>query len=272
MRVGLFLGSGLILIMLAVILLGGGTSLFSRPIQYEARFTGVDGLFTGAKVVLGGLNVGRVDNVDLDPETGDIRAVLKVDPKYKDYIRSGTEAEILTQGVLGDKYVGLSIVSRENPVLQAGATIPRKPGGNDLSAVLGKSDQLMTSLNSVALTLDRVLKNFEAETTRGNLFRNLSQASEKLNREMDGLRLKKASQNLTSILEKVNSGTGTIGALINDPGLYDDARSLLGGANRNRIIRNLVRQTVRDGEEGVAEEQTGATSAPMRETPQPKKK
>jgi phospholipid/cholesterol/gamma-HCH transport system substrate-binding protein len=84
--------------------------------------------------------------------------------------------------------------------------------------------------------------------------KNLASATEKLNREVEDLRLKALSRNLGSIVEKINNGTGTLGALVNDPGLYDDAKALMGGANRNRIIRNLVRQTIRKNEESAAEE------------------
>jgi phospholipid/cholesterol/gamma-HCH transport system substrate-binding protein len=73
-----------------------------------------------------------------------------------------------------------------------------------------------------------------------------------VNRELDGMKLKASTEQLHSILEKVNNGTGTLGALVNDPGLYYDARALLGGANRNRIVRNLVRQTIKDAEEDIA--------------------
>ena len=62
------------------------------------------------------------------------------------------------------------------------------------------------------------------------------------------LGLKHDSGVLEAIMEKVNNGTGTIGALVNDPGLYDDLKSLVGGAQRNRLLRNLVRQTIKEGE------------------------
>jgi phospholipid/cholesterol/gamma-HCH transport system substrate-binding protein len=82
--------------------------------------------------------------------------------------------------------------------------------------------------------------------------KNLASATAKLNEGLEGPQLKGAVRNLNGILEKINNGTGTLGALVNDPGLYYDARSLMGGANRNRIIRNLVRQTVRTAEEADA--------------------
>jgi phospholipid/cholesterol/gamma-HCH transport system substrate-binding protein len=75
---------------------------------------------------------------------------------------------------------------------------------------------------------------------------NLAQLSDKLNREFDQIQLRQATRNLNQIFEKINNGTGTIGALVNDPGLYDELRALTGGANRNRIMRNLIRQTIKE--------------------------
>jgi len=44
---------------------------------------------------------------------------------------------------------------------------------------------------------------------------------------------------------------------VNDASLYDDVKSLIGGVNRNRIMRNLVRKTIHDNEEEeVAEKQS----------------
>jgi phospholipid/cholesterol/gamma-HCH transport system substrate-binding protein len=44
-----------------------------------------------------------------------------------------------------------------------------------------------------------------------------------------------------SILEKVDEGEGTIGLLLNDPTLYDDLKSLVGGAQRSLMVRSLIR-------------------------------
>ena len=82
--------------------------------------------------------------------------------------------------------------------------------------------------------------------------KNLASASEKLDKELDQLHLKSSMTNLNAILGKINNGTGTLGALVNDPGLYDDAKALMGGVSRNRVMRNLIRQTVRESEEKAA--------------------
>jgi phospholipid/cholesterol/gamma-HCH transport system substrate-binding protein len=72
---------------------------------------------------------------------------------------------------------------------------------------------------------------------------------------MDDLKLKKIVKNLESITEKINTGNGTLGALVNDPGLYDNVKALVGQTNRNRILRNLVRQTLRESEGKEADQQ-----------------
>jgi len=80
--------------------------------------------------------------------------------------------------------------------------------------------------------------------------KNLAGVSDKLNRD----ELRSAMRNLNSILEKINNGSGTLGALVNDPGLYDDVKLFVGGANRNRVVRNLVRETIKKSDEAEAAE------------------
>jgi phospholipid/cholesterol/gamma-HCH transport system substrate-binding protein len=57
-----------------------------------------------------------------------------------------------------------------------------------------------------------------------------------------------AAADLKSITAKVNSGEGTVGALVNDPTVYEDLRTILGNVKRNRILRALVRIAVSNGE------------------------
>jgi len=45
-----------------------------------------------------------------------------------------------------------------------------------------------------------------------------------------------------------------LGALVNDPALYYDVRALMGGANRNQLVRTVVRKAVREADEAASEE------------------
>ncbi len=48
--------------------------------------------------------------------------------------------------------------------------------------------------------------------------------------------------------EAINAGDGTIGMLARDPALYEDLRALVGGAQRNKLLRAYIRTTVEKGE------------------------
>jgi phospholipid/cholesterol/gamma-HCH transport system substrate-binding protein len=50
-----------------------------------------------------------------------------------------------------------------------------------------------------------------------------------------------AVSRLNSVLEKVETGEGTLGLLVGDPSLYEDMTMLFGGAQRSVVLRTLVR-------------------------------
>ena len=50
-----------------------------------------------------------------------------------------------------------------------------------------------------------------------------------------------ASKRLGNILEKVDTGTGSLGLLVNDPALYEDLRELIGGAKESFVVRSLIK-------------------------------
>jgi phospholipid/cholesterol/gamma-HCH transport system substrate-binding protein len=253
-KVGLFVTAGLALILIAILFLGGADTWIVRQVKYPLHFQSVEGLLPGAKVVLSGINIGEVEAVDFDSGTRDINVQVLINKKYSVWIREDTLAEIVTQGMLGDKYITLNPGSEDAKVIEPNHPIKTKPL-QDLSQMVSKGDTLIVNLNQIAASLDRLLKSFE-QGSRNDIFfqgmassaRNLSEASSKLNKELDQLKLRSSIGHMHDILEKINNGTGTVGALVNDPQLYYDLRSLMGGANRNRVVRNLVRQTVKEGD------------------------
>ena len=57
-----------------------------------------------------------------------------------------------------------------------------------------------------------------------------------------------AAGRLNSILDKVDRGYGTLGLMVNDPTLYEEMVSLLGGAQRSLVVRSLIRLSTDDEE------------------------
>lgn len=74
--------------------------------EVTAAFSNVGGLKPRAKVSMGGVTVGMVERIELDPETFDARVTMRISERY-DNLPDDTSASILTSGILGDQYVGL---------------------------------------------------------------------------------------------------------------------------------------------------------------------
>lgn len=250
LKVGIFVLGGVGLVILSIFMLGGVESLFRKATPYHSYFQAVDGLVPGAKVVLNGIRVGVVKNFDFSPERGTIEVHYDVDNQYQRWIRQGSLAEIATQGVLGDKYISITAGPPEADSIASGAEIPMSPT-RDFTQIMNKSDQLMKNLNSITTSMDHILKAIEAQNRTEFIMQNLSATSKNFaafSSELNQAQLKNSINHLNEILRKIDQGTGTLGALVNDPSLYDDVKALFGGANRNRVIRNLVRDTVNQAE------------------------
>jgi len=54
-----------------------------------------------------------------------------------------------------------------------------------------------------------------------------------------------------TIVEGVKNGKGTVGALLVDPSVYEDIKSLLGNVERNKTLRALVRYSIRQDEKAA---------------------
>ncbi len=251
-RVGLFVLAGLAITMISIIVLGGKQSVFTSVNRYRTHFERVDGLVHGAKVTLGGLQVGAVTQISFDPATRGMQVSFSVEKEYATYVRRDSTIEVVTQGVLGDKYLSLNPGDPAQPLIEDSGEIPQGKS-NDLSQIITSSDQLVQRLTSTAENLDRILTAFNRGNRAEQFFhslattsKNITDLTSRLNEEMSQMKLKSSVNHLNSILEKIDQGRGSMGAFINDPGLYDDAKSLVGQVNRNRIMRNLIRQTIKE--------------------------
>ncbi|WP_437668668.1 MlaD family protein [Sorangium sp. So ce131] len=67
---------------------------------------------------------------------------------------------------------------------------------------------------------------------------------------------------LRAIVHDMRAGKGTLGALLVDPSIYEDMKSLLGNVQRNDVLRALVRYSIKKDEEKPAVQVGGTTPPP----------
>ncbi|KRG41484.1 outer membrane lipid asymmetry maintenance protein MlaD [Stenotrophomonas pictorum JCM 9942] len=110
--------------------LGGGDYVL------KARFSQIGQLRAQAPVKVGGVTIGQVADIQLDPVKYDSIVTLALDSKFKD-LPADTSAGIFTSGLLGESYIGLQ-PGGDPDVLKSGDEIVFTQPAVDLIQLVGK--------------------------------------------------------------------------------------------------------------------------------------
>lgn len=261
---------GVLLLVAIVVALGGTIWIarggLSRGYPLYARFPWGAGLKQGQPVLLAGVQVGFVDQVELIPD-GTITVKLQVQQAYK--VPAGTTASVEANGIFGDQLIALTPIKGVTGSIPAGDTIPTGVGSPGVAALLSKGDSI--ALNVRALTdetrsqfvddggikevrktisdlteLVAQLSSVTAEQSRQltltqqQLRKTLSSVdSAKVDSTLVNLRatsasfdqlsreLRETNTKVQGIVDKVSNGPGTAGKLMNDPAVYARVDTLL---------------------------------------------
>jgi len=114
LSVGLMIVAGLAaLVALALQVSGGNLSRNAENYTITALFQNAAGLGSKARVTMAGVLVGEVVTVAIDPNTLMAQVHMKIRAEVN-YLSIDSSASILTAGLLGEKYVGLTVGAEED--------------------------------------------------------------------------------------------------------------------------------------------------------------
>ncbi|HZF01263.1 MAG TPA: MlaD family protein [Methylomirabilota bacterium] len=120
-KVGLFVFIGLALAALLVVQFSKGTSLFHGTYELRLHTANVGGLKPRAGVLLAGVQVGTVSDIQLSQDDKSVTVFLKIYKRYEIY--SDARFVIEQAGFLGDPYVSVIAVSNQVPKLTNGEVV-----------------------------------------------------------------------------------------------------------------------------------------------------
>jgi phospholipid/cholesterol/gamma-HCH transport system substrate-binding protein len=267
LRVGLFVLVGLLILAVGIFYVTGA-GFFGPKYRIKTYLPEVSGLSTGAPVRLDGVDVGTVDQIRLVPrEPGktpdrmhNIEVVMRVDRNYKKDILTDSTASLVTEGLLGNRYVtitrgytgvpleeGQAVPGTEEKAIKevversADVLLNLKALSDDVEdlingvqrgkGTLGKlltDDQVYNHLNSVLAKTDQITTNLQAgQGTIGKL----------LMTDDTSVKADKALDQINTILADLRAQKGTMGKLLYDPTLYDQAKEAL--ANGNAVLGDV---------------------------------
>jgi len=93
-------------LLLAINVANKGLASDDQTYTLFAKFDNIGGLQPRSAVRVGGVTIGRVDRIYLDPEDFTPVVVLQISSQYNTFPDT-TSVAILTSGLLGEQYVGL---------------------------------------------------------------------------------------------------------------------------------------------------------------------
>lgn len=261
LKVGIFVMIGVFITMASIFMIGGESSMFRKQIHLNAVFDHVQGLAVGSVVSLSGVNIGNIEAIKFLPDSNRLTVVMLVDQELAARVTKGSSVEIRTQGALGDKYIYVIPGDPKAPPLADGDVLEAAPA-SDLFGIFAERGQETEKVFDIINSVDRLTRKLADDQRLDRLIGNLSEASshlraasanaEKFTNEIGSSSGAKIADSLTRIdrvLTKIDEGRGTLGALVNDPSLHEQLKSLLGTSSRKQHLKTMIRTTIERSEE-----------------------
>src|ERR1035437_6550086 len=214
-RLGAFIVGTLAILAGGVFVIGSKAYLFRSTYQLRTQFDNVAGLAAGAGVEGGGVRSGTVHSITLPHRPGDkVTVVMDLDKSTQEIIKHDSVASIETEGLLGNQYLAISFGSAGEAELREGDIIQSQPP-LQMADLLVKASGLLSS-SQLAI-------------------QNVSEATAHLN----------------SVSAKIDSGQGSVGALINDKVLYSNLERSTGSLSETMVQAQMGVNDFRENMEAL---------------------
>jgi phospholipid/cholesterol/gamma-HCH transport system substrate-binding protein len=185
----------------------GSADLFSRGKHVSALFDTVQDLKVGDRVKMAGVEIGRVEKIEIAGEKVSVAMKLKLDANVK----TDSKAIIKFTGLMGQNFVAVSFGAPGSPTADDGAVLQTEEQP-DLSAIMAK-------LDSAAGGIQNLTKSFTGDKI-DNLLGPLTDFI-----KQNSAPITATIANVKNVSSQIAAGQGTIGKMIYDDALYNTALS-----------------------------------------------
>lgn len=238
LRTGLLFIAGLTLAGILGLIIGKNTNLLTRHDTAYLFISSIKGLSEGNMVAISGKKIGVVKSMNFTRrnDTTGVLVTLDITADFFPLITEDSKATIKALGVLGDKFIDITLGTSTKPLVSGGyLDVVAEPGLEELTASAietmntiqeisqkinkgeGSIGRLITS-NELSERLMKTLANVEAMTTKASSGHGL--VATLLNDEVTGRRLASLVANLAELSTSLKEGKGSMGKLFVDESFY----------------------------------------------------
>jgi phospholipid/cholesterol/gamma-HCH transport system substrate-binding protein len=196
-KLGIFVISGLVLLVLGLFFIGKQKNLFVSVFPLKAIFNNVSGLKSGNNIRFGGIVIGTVENIQLLTDTS-VLVDMSIKSDVRKFIKQDATAGIGSDGLVGDRVVIISPGTRnQEPVRDNEVLSARSPV--ETEQIL---EGLKTSADNAALITQQLAEvAYKVNHGRGIISRLLGDSSLGNNLNATMVNLKKGTAGLDENME-----------------------------------------------------------------------
>ena len=262
LRVGLFVLVGMFILAIAIFYVTSGTGIWVPKYRLRTYLPEVEGLTIGAPVRLNGVEIGNVDSIRVSPRgprqppdpRRNIELVLRIDKRYQNEIRTDSTASLITEGLLGNRYVSIQRGFVGTP-LQPGQEIPGREE-KAMKLIVERGADLVQNLNVMSNEVREMIDGIKRG--RGSLgkllvdetaYRSLTHSLNKMEHVVDRVeagegsigklmasddlykKVDSAAGNFDALLADVRAQKGSLGKFVYDPSIHDSAKEFFEKGN-----------------------------------------
>jgi phospholipid/cholesterol/gamma-HCH transport system substrate-binding protein len=208
----------------------GGQEVFKHGKHISAQFDTVQDLKIGDRVKMAGVEIGRVEDIEL--ATNKVSVVMRLSDKA--VVKTDSKATIKFTGLMGQNFVGIDFGTPDAPMAGDGAIIVavEQP---DLSAIMAKLDDAASGIKNMTSTF--------TPDTINNLLGPLTDFL-----KQNSGNLAATISNVKNVSSEIAAGQGTLGRLIYDDSLYLSAMSTVSNLQETASSARLVISNVNSGQ------------------------
>lgn len=247
--VGAFVIGGLLLFAFGLFRIGDRRMLFTESFRVHAEFSDIAALSSGAKVRVGGMDAGEVEEVMVPTGPGGrFRVRMRVRQDLQPLVRTDSVASIQADGLVGNKFVQIQTGTEAAPQVEdQGTILSREPFEfTDLMQMMSDTIEMVNGmLVDVKRNIDEALMALTATATDAHALVN------DIGDEVESIlaATQRVADDVTAIVNGVRQGQGTVGKLLTDESFYHSMRAM--AADAESAIAT-VRETTEDVREAVA--------------------
>ncbi len=228
-KLGIFVILISIIFTFVIYRVSGGQGFFNSTITIYADFENVEGLLLGNNVRYAGVKVGTVTDIDVKSDKL-LTVTMSLDKEVQAYMKSNAEADISTNGLVGNMLVNLTPGKGDAAFIQNGDIIMNKKNIEltEMLGTLSTTNDKIAQITDALLEITNKINNGTGSISQlindGSLVKNLNATT--YNLSMTSRNIRASADSINHMIAYASNGGGNLGYLFKDNTLKNQMSNL----------------------------------------------